>query len=213
MKEKATGNRLFLSGILLAAGLSRRMGEINKLLLEVDGAPMVVHAANRLMEADVDERIVVLGHEAGRVREALNGFDVRFVENPGYPQGMTSSIQAGVRAVSPASVGYLIALSDMPRLSPSTPAGVLAAFRAAEALRPGAIVIPVYQGRRGHPVVFSVVYREEILAHDEPEGCRGIVKRHAHRVIEMPTEDEGAVWDVDTMEAGQKEKGKRKSGC
>ncbi len=197
MKEKALENRLFLSGILLAAGLSRRMGEMNKLLMEVDGAPMVVHAASRLMEADVDERIVVLGHEAGRVREALAGFDVRFVENADYVLGMTSSIQAGVRAASPASTGYLIALSDMPRLAASTPAGVLAAFRAAEGDHPGAIVIPMYRGQRGHPVVFSAVYREEILTHDEPEGCRGIVKRHANRVVELPTEDEGAVWDVD----------------
>ncbi len=198
MKEKARVNRLFVTGILLAAGLSRRMGEMNKLLLEVDGAPMVVHAANRLIEADVDERIVVLGHEAGRVREVLDGFDVCFVVNPDYPRGMTSSIQAGVRAAAPASDGFLIALSDMPRLAPSTPAGVLAAFRAAEAHRPGAIVIPMYQGQRGHPVVFSTVYREEILANDEPEGCRGIVKGHADRVVEMPTQDEGAVWDVDT---------------
>jgi molybdenum cofactor cytidylyltransferase len=140
---------------------------------------------------------VVLGHEAGRVQQALAGFDVRFVENPDFALGMTSSIQAGVRAALPASAGYLIALSDMPRLSAETPAAIVATFRAAEAHRPGTMVIPMYQGQRGHPVVFSATFREEILAHHEPEGCRGIVKRHADRVVEVLTEDEGAVWDVD----------------
>ncbi|MEZ4701983.1 MAG: nucleotidyltransferase family protein [Rhodothermales bacterium] len=186
---------VFVSGILLAAGLSSRMGEANKLLMPLGGLPLVLHAARALGEAPLGECMAVVGHEGDQVGSVLQGVALRCVPNAGYASGMTSSIQAGVRAASESADGYLIMLGDMPLVRPATLALLV------DALEAGGIVVPVYRGTRGNPVLFSSAYRDEILAHEEPEGCRGILKRHAARVVEVPVDDEGVLRDVDTENA------------
>ena len=82
-----------VAGVLLAAGRSERFGDANKLLVEAEGAPLVRHAADTLLESRVDSVTVVVGHEAGRIREALHGLDVDFVENPNYREGQATYVE------------------------------------------------------------------------------------------------------------------------
>jgi len=103
-----------ISIILLAAGESRRMGAENKLLLSFRGQALIVYMVEQILKVEDAEVIVVLGHEANKIKKALDGKPVLFVENSDYKKGMTTSIQAGVRASYLESKGYLIGLSDLP---------------------------------------------------------------------------------------------------
>jgi molybdenum cofactor cytidylyltransferase len=193
MKEEP----LFVTGLLLAAGRSSRMRGPNKLVHLLDGRPLVAHTEQILAAAPVDERLVILGHEAERVRAALTDA-ARCIVNPDYASGMTSSIQAGVRAASPRANGYLLLLGDMPFVQGATVAAVVRAFREEESRWPGSIVVPTHAGKRGHPVLFSRQYREGILRHTEPEGCRALLGKHAGRVVSVAVDDAGILRDLDT---------------
>ena len=88
-----------IGGVLLAAGQSRRMGRTNKMLVEVDGAPMVLHAARAMLASSVSPVVVVLGHQPEQVERALRGIDVRFVRNPDYAEGLSTSLKSGLTAL------------------------------------------------------------------------------------------------------------------
>ncbi len=184
--------KLPVTAVLLAAGSSRRMGSENKLLLPLGGKPMVVWVAEALERSCANELVVVLGHEAERVQEALRGYKFRFTYNAGYLEGMTSSIQAGIRAAAEGSLGWLICLGDMPWLEAGDYDRMLEAVSGGEE-----ILVPVYEGRRGNPVFFSRHFRELLLAHSEPEGCRGVVLSHGGCVREVPFEHNRIFRDVD----------------
>jgi molybdenum cofactor cytidylyltransferase len=104
-----------LSAIVPAAGMSTRLGR-NKLLLPFKGQPLIAHAVDTLMASEVDEIIVVLGHDADQVREAIANKGVRFVENPDYRLGLSTSVRAGFAAVPAQTTGIMIYLADQPLL-------------------------------------------------------------------------------------------------
>ncbi len=187
-----------LNLILLAAGQGTRMGGPNKLLLPFRGRTVLEHTLAQLLAADIGPVIVVTGHQREAVLPHLTGYAVREVFNPDYPTGMTSSIQSGVRIAEGA--GYMICLSDMPMVS--TAAYKLLNDKFLEHLQADerAIVIPRFGSAKGNPVIFSAAYREEILQHPEPEGCRGIVQANAAHLLWVDVPDEGVLRDVDTPE-------------
>ena len=189
-----------LTNILLAAGLSRRMGAANKLLLPFGQSTLIGTVAANLLAAELGEVFVVLGHESGRVRAALAGLPVQFVENPRFALGMTASIQAGVAAAHPDSEGYMVCPGDMPFVSAAEFGRIGAFFEACFRENPAAIVQPVFEGRRGNPVVFSRVYEPQILGNTHPDGCRPVVQRNLENVrwMEMPTAS--VLRDLDTPE-------------
>lgn len=190
-----------ISAILLAAGASVRMGARNKLLLHVAGEPLVRRSARVLMEASVGEVVVVVGHEAGRVGAALAGLPLRQVLNAAYPTGMTSSIQAGVRAAAPEATGLLLLPADLPLLTGADVDRVVDAFEARHREDPQCIVVPVHAGQRGHPLIFSGAYRAALLAHPEPDGCRGLLRAHRNHVREVSMPADHIYCDVDTPAA------------
>ena len=178
-----------ISAIVLAAGLSRRMGKPNKLLLPLHGKPLVAHVCDHLGEAALEEIIVVLGHEADRVKEVLGERNVHYVWNSRYETGMTSSIQAGVEVLAPSSKGMMICLSDMPLITGHEYQILIDTFNAHLPIRPHLILTPVYHQKKGNPVIFSRYYRDAILSHPEPHGCQKLVRQHAANILEceMPT--------------------------
>ncbi len=190
-----------VSAIVLAAGESTRMGADNKLLLPFRGQPLIKHIVRTVLQSETDEVLVVLGHQAGCVREALAAYDVTFAHNPRYREGMTTSIQAGVQAASAHAAGFMICLSDLPMIEPAELNQVMAAFREAAARDPQPIIRPVHQGKPGNPVIFSAPYKPAILAHQDLRGCQALVKQnHAHVItVEMATDH--VLRDVDTPEA------------
>jgi molybdenum cofactor cytidylyltransferase len=188
-----------ITAIVLAAGMSTRMGAENKLLLPFRGTTLIGNMVDVVTRSRVGETLVVVGHEAEQVKAALRGKPVRFVENPAYAEGMGSSVQAGIRAASPQATGLMVCLTDLPLVETAEIDRLIAAFEA----RPAdgqPIAVPCHRGQRGNPVLMSARYREEALAMRGVAGCRGIVKRYPERVVEVEMEQDHILRDIDTPE-------------
>ncbi|GAB4264139.1 MAG: hypothetical protein Kow0092_15550 [Deferrisomatales bacterium] len=187
--------RDLIAGLLLAAGASTRMGGPNKLLLPVGGTPLVRRAAETLLAAGLAPVVVVLGRDAARVAEALDGLAVTSVENPEFAHGMAGSLRRGVEALGPEVGAVAVALADLPALRPETVRAVCRAFRAS----PRGVAVPVWRGRRGHPAVFDLArYRVALAAVEGDRGARGVLEAHPEDVLQVPVEDPGICVDVDT---------------
>jgi molybdenum cofactor cytidylyltransferase len=177
--------------LVLAAGLSRRAGPVNKLLIDVDGRPMVAVVAERVLAAGYAPVLVVTGFEAARVEAALSGLDVVFVRNPDFEDGMASSIRHGVGALAKEAAGVLIALGDMPWVAVAT----LAALRADVAA--DAIRRPVMDGRPGNPVLFGRRFFAELAALDGDRGAKSVIRAHTEAVRDVTVNDPGIFRDLD----------------
>jgi molybdenum cofactor cytidylyltransferase len=180
-----------ITGILLAAGRSRRFGA-NKLLAALpDGTPLVCAAVRRLRA--VLDTVIVVVHPQDKVVPALLAAEtVQIVVCQNADAGMGASLAAGV-AASGAARGWLIALADMPAIQTSTLQQV------AQALVNGAaLVAPFHSGRRGHPVAFHSRFRDELLALSGDTGARELLARHAAALTRLDVDDPGILFDVDT---------------
>jgi len=180
-----------ITGILLAAGSSRRFGS-NKLLVPLpDGTPLVL-AAVRCLRSVVDAVIAVV-HPLDRVLpELLAAEHVQVVVCQNADTGMGASLAAGVAASGDAR-GWLVALADMPAIQLST------LQRVAQALDTGAVLAaPFHAGQRGHPVGFHSSVRGELLALSGEAGARDILARHAAVLTRLDVDDAGILLDVDT---------------
>lgn len=141
---------LKVATILLAAGLSSRMGARNKLLIDIGGEPLVRRMAATYLAAKTN-LTVVIGHEAAQVREALAGLPLTFVENPHFAEGQPTSIGAGLDSLKGDYDAVLIALADQAALGPGDIRDLLDAFAASDRNH---ILIPTFRGQRGNPVLF-----------------------------------------------------------
>ena len=193
-----------ISAVILAAGESRRMGKQNKLLLPVAGEALLVKLIKSVCDSDVGQVIVVIGHEAEKIRRKLNNFPLSFVYNPNFSEGMTTSIKSGVKEVSPDCDGYMICLADMPFINTSEINKLIHAYAQNRIKEKRLIVIPVYQGHRGNPVLFSTEFREDILEHKIEYGCKGVIMKNFESVKEIEMDDDSMLLDVDTLEDYQR---------
>jgi molybdenum cofactor cytidylyltransferase len=184
-----------LEGILLAAGESRRMG-YPKPLLRL-GSRTFIEILVSAMLPGVARLIVVVGARAGAVRGAIS-LDPRVavVENPDYLRGQLSSIKVALAHVRPDAAGALIHLADHPMVRADTFAAVIDGYRRSG----GRIAIARYQGRRGHPVLFSRELFGELAAAPEDQGARVVVAADPARVTYVDVDDAGVVTDLDTPE-------------
>jgi len=183
------------AGLILAAGESRRMGS-PKALLEYRGATFLDTLAGLLAERCVPV-IVVLGAGAEVIRARATR-PARFVVNPNWPAGMTTSLQCGLRAVPAEAEGVLFTLVDHPAVSPATLDALLAPPRAEGA---PLIRVPRFEGRRGHPIWFSRELIPEFLALPETGAAREVVRRHAAVTEFLDTADPGILADIDDAAA------------
>jgi molybdenum cofactor cytidylyltransferase len=184
-----------IAAIVLAAGASRRFGS-QKLLAELRGKPVVRWSVENVVEAKPDEVIAVVGHDGGAVRTALDGLEVRVVENREWAEGIGSSIRAGVAAAGRDADAVMIALGDQPGVA----ARVIASLLNAYAERGRAIVVPSYRGERGHPVIFAASVFPELMAIRGDRGARDVIACDRSRVtvvdfdarppLDVDTEDE-----------------------
>jgi molybdenum cofactor cytidylyltransferase len=187
-----------VAAIILAAGRSTRMGGPNKLLAELSGKKLVRIATEQALASKAVEVIVVTGHQAELVEQALVGLKVKFVRNPNFAGGLASSVRAGIAAVSDNADGAVICLGDMPLID----AGLV--DRLIDAFAPelgNLIVVPVADGRRGNPVLWSRRFFNELMTLDGDIGARHLIARHAEAVAEVPVEGNGAFLDIDTPQA------------
>ncbi len=179
--------------IVLAAGSSTRMGGPNKLLRPVEGVPTVRRVVEAMVVGTGVRVVVVVGHEAERVREVLRSLPVVFVTNPRHREGMGTSVAAGVAAAPPG--GVLVCLGDLPWLTPATVRAVVERY--GEPDRPD-IVQPVHQGRPGHPVACREGFRAELAALKGDQGAQALVRGGRAKVTPVSVPDAGIHRDVDT---------------
>jgi molybdenum cofactor cytidylyltransferase len=187
-----------IAAIVLAAGRSTRMGAANKLTADVGGRPLVRRAVEAALASSARPVLVVTGHQADDVREALAGLGVTFVHNPDYALGLSSSLKAGIAAVPPSADGALVLLGDMPQLESAHLDRLIANF--ADAARE-AIVVPSRGGQRGNPVLWPRTYFAEMLQLEGDAGAKRLLAAHPARVREVDLDTEAIFVDVDTPEA------------
>lgn len=196
-----------ISAIIIAAGLSRRMGEDkNKLLLPFGQSNLIGEVLKNILSADFEELIVVLGHESELVKTFVPLHEkIKCVHNPNFKTGMTSSIQCGVEAAKTENA-TMICLSDMPFIQKEDYNFLIKNFQNQVFFDKKCIVQPFFGEKKGNPIVFSAYYRAEILTHQEPEGCRSIVQKNKdfRHLIEMPSD--AILKDIDDWETYEKTK-------
>lgn len=205
-RAAASARRTDIHLLLLAAGQSRRMGGPNKLLMEIDGEAMAVRSLRRLLDGFEGPVTVVLGRDGAAVQASLaKAFEGRlgpgrlsFVTNPAPERGLGRSIATGIKALPDSAGAALIALADMPE----TPAGIartlIQPFNPVEGR---AIIAPVHDGRRGHPVLFDHRFFAALGALDADQGARELLAEHGDQLHELAIGDPGILLDLDTPDA------------
>ena len=191
------GGSYSVAAVVLAAGCSRRMGGDNKLLLEFGRKPILVHVVEAVSACGVDEVIVVTGHEADRVRDVLAVCNVRFVHNRRFADGLSTSLGAGIGAVSDGAGGALVCLGDMPLITVPLLARLTEAFGSWHGQR---ICVPTHQGRRGNPVLWPRALFQEILHLNGDRGARELLLRRPELVHQVEVQSTGIFVDIDTRE-------------
>lgn len=184
-----------IASIILAAGLSKRFGERNKLLEKIEGKVMV----ERVIEVHVDAGlmpVVVLGHESDLIREELNGLGVTFVENLNYEYGMGTSIAAAAKSLKESkAIGVSICPGDLPWLSSKTVELLAKEFLSNDTER---IVIPVENEIRGHPVFFPATALGALSELGGEIGARSLIQSGRWKIELVEVNDSGIHQDVDT---------------
>lgn len=185
-----------IAAIVLAAGRASRMGA-NKLLAEVDGAPIIRHAVDAALASQARPVIVVTGNQAEAVAAALADRPVTIVHNPDFAAGMSTSLRVGLAAVGPVD-GALVCLGDMPRVTAAHLDALCAAFAPG---RGAGIVVPTFERKRGNPVLWARRYFAEMAGLSGDVGARALLERHTDDVCAVAVDDPGVLVDVDTPAA------------
>lgn len=193
-----------LGVVLLAAGQSRRMGDINKLTATVAGKPVVRHVAEAVLSAGFDDIVVVLGHDSEAVTACLEGLPVRLVVNDAYRSGQASSVGTGVAALNSSATDVMVVLGDMPLLTPAFLKG-LRRHHLANSRHEQMISLPVCSGdgqrQVGHPVIWGRQFFADLQKLNGDQGGRQIWAEHPAMISHMEADDPTLFLDTDTPDA------------
>jgi molybdenum cofactor cytidylyltransferase len=190
--------------VILSAGESSRMGR-PKALLPIDGVRFIEKIVTSLQATQIEKTIVVLGHNAEEMRQKISDLPVQVVINPDYKQGQLSSLTTAIRSIEAGNDlervdGILVHLVDHPYINADLVNLMIDRFYETQKL----IVVPRYQDRRGHPVIFSKALFGELLAAPLDRGAKTGVHAHRDETLEIETEDQGVLIDIDTPEEYRK---------
>jgi molybdenum cofactor cytidylyltransferase len=187
-----------IAALVLAAGQSRRMGTLNKLLIEIDGVPMVRRVVEMLRQSKANPIVVVTGHEREKLAAALTGLPVTLVYNPDFAQGLSTSLKAGIATLDAEIDGALVCLGDMPRVGAAEVDRLIGAFDPVEGR---GIVVPTRNGKRGNPVLWSQRFFAEMSQVAGDVGARHLIGAYPEMVAEVEMADDGVLTDIDTPQA------------
>jgi xanthine dehydrogenase accessory factor len=185
-----------VGAVVLAAGMSRRMGGPNKLLADVGGEPMVRAVARAAVESGVAPVAVVTGHDAHAVEGALAGLPVEFVANPRYREGMGTSVAAGASALAGRVDALVVVLGDMALVRAEHIRRLVERYDPSTSQH---ILVAEHRGRRGNPVLWPARYLPELAELGGDTGGRALFERHASAVVRVPFDDDAVLFDVDAM--------------
>jgi len=180
------------SAIILAAGSATRMG-VAKQLLRLDNRPLLQHVLDNVRASDAGEIIVVLGASADVIRGEIDADDARVVLNENYRDGMGTTLKVGISALNSEVAAALIVLADQPFVRPETLNRLIAEHERSKAQ----IVIPMYRGFRGNPVLIDRSVFLEVMAIGGDMGCRAIFGDHLEGIVKVPVDDAGILLDID----------------
>lgn len=185
-----------LGALILAAGLSSRMGGF-KPLMQLNGKPLIHHAIELFESTNIEEIVTVVGHRSGELIPFVEQTNSRWVINHRYHDGMFSSIQLGIREFSQPCAGFFLLPVDIPLVRPET----IKQLREVFAQEPSSSVCyPEYESRRGHPPLISTNLIEEISGFKEQGGMRNLLRNFEHQACVIPVADKYILMDADTDE-------------
>jgi len=175
------------------------MGTSNKLLLQWKNSTLIEQTTRVCTQSIADEFLVVLGYESAQVRSELDSLDVKFIENPIFEKGMLTSIQAGVQEISSESNGFMVFLGDQPKLPLSLLNQLIEQFQNDYDAEKDLIVLPVCNGIRRNPVLFSMSFKERMLTL-QGEGGKVLIESNLNAIVEVNVDDENLFQDIDTVQ-------------
>lgn len=189
-----TGRQPKVTAIVLAAGQSRRMGNSNKLLEEVEGQTLLQKCVETALNSQASECLVVTGHEADRIRDSLEGKAVRFVHNERYAEGLSTSLRAGLSALEEDTDAVIVLLGDMPEVGSDVLDHLIATYSPVEGRE---ICVPTWEGKRGNPVLIGKEFFAEIMEISGDIGARRLLGDYPDLVAEVPMKDAAVLVDID----------------
>lgn len=192
-----------ISAVLLAAGESKRMGQ-TKQLLPLGDKTLVEHALDNLLASRIDEVVVVTGNQAETVAKIVGTRPVKVVLNPDYRLGMSTSLKRGLLSIGKDAAAVMVVLADQPFIDAALIDRLLDKFTG----RNKGIIVPVFKGKKGHPIIFAIKYREELLQLQGDAGAKALLERHPGDVLEVAVASEHIHVDIDDMESYEFQKKK-----
>ena len=189
-----------VDAIVLAAGMSRRMGEKNKLLLPLGAKTVIESVIEEIISSTANKTIVVLGFQHAKILEKLNKYPVEFIFNSSYRKGQTTSIQSAMSLITQESNGFMVCLGDMPLLKTSDYNWLIDHFN--QSIDPGRpkILRPTYKGNPGNPVIFDKRYVREIMACGSEDGCREVIRNNHGNYKPIEVNELKYFFDIDSSE-------------
>jgi molybdenum cofactor cytidylyltransferase len=181
-----------ICAIILAAGKSLRSGTQN-LLLPFANQTVIGHVADQVIKSSIRQVLVVTAEQSEQIAAALKGKRLSIVINPDFEGDMLSSIRCGLRAL-PGCDAVMILLGDQSAIRSELVAEIIKIFETSNA----SIIVPTYRGRRGHPILFSTTYCDEVQKKYDGVGLRGLLSAHLEQVHEMKVDDAGVLADMDS---------------
>ncbi|MCB0689484.1 MAG: nucleotidyltransferase family protein [Saprospiraceae bacterium] len=190
-----------IGAIVLAAGQSRRFGNGNKLLQPVNGGAMITRVVKTLAASQAMETIVITGYESDLVTQAVAGIDgVKAIFNEDFNQGMATSISKGVAGLSDDMDACMICLGDMPYLTVDNYNHLIRIF--AEENSKDLILIPTFQERKGHPVIFGRQFFNQLIAlPSNDQGAKEVIRKNTNSVKEVPMFTDNIHFDIDLKDS------------
>ncbi len=186
--------------VILAAGESKRMGK-PKLLLPFGESTIIGTVVNNTIQSKADKTLVVLGSDEDKVIEKIDDLPVKITVNTNFREGMLSSIQWGFESLPEKTRAVLVVLGDQPSISSSVINKIIDAYNQTEK----GIVLPVYNKKRGHPVLIDMKYRDEVKQLSSDIGMHELIHNHAEDVLEVEVGTQRILNDIDTVEDYNKE--------
>jgi molybdenum cofactor cytidylyltransferase len=187
---------LNIAVLILAAGESKRFGK-TKQLLSIGTQTVLQKTTGNYTGSNAGQVIVILGHQSEQIAASIRDLPVTVVINKNYKQGMGTSIAAGLAAIKPGTEGIMLALADQPLIDTVTINFLIDAFKSGGK----GIIIPVYKGKRGNPVIFDSKYKEQLMLLKGDVGGREIIRNNPGDVLEISVNSEGVLLDIDTEES------------